>query len=98
MRPDHEIATEIAEHEAALRRLRAERRQPAKDRIDGIVAEHDAGRSNRQIADARGMTIVAVIGVLWRAGRTSGGRTAIRAAVRGASAEVRAQVSAKAAA
>ena len=66
----------IALTEAKLRRLYDEQR--VRDRNAAMVAEFDGGKSIAGIAKDRGLTYALVQGVLNRAGRTVGGRMAIR--------------------
>lgn len=82
-----EIDADIASTEAALRRLHSERRAAIRARIAPIVADFDAGMGIAEISEARQLGYSAVQGILYRAGRTEGGRTAIKAAIRSAVAE-----------
>ena len=82
MRAVAEIDAEIASHEAALRRLHQERRQVARTAIDGLVAEFDAGKSIAEISEAKGISYAKVQGILYRAGRTQAGRTAVALRIR----------------
>jgi len=76
------IDREIASHEDALRRLHDNRRREVRGRIGGIASEFDAGMRIAEIAAAWGQTPAAIRAIVWRAGRTVGGRTAIKARLR----------------
>lgn len=79
-----EIDREIASHEAALRRLHAERREITRDKNAELIAAFDAGKSIAEISEAKGIAYSKVQGILYRAGRTQAGRTAIALRIRDA--------------
>ncbi|MCF8534086.1 MAG: hypothetical protein K9G48_13845 [Reyranella sp.] len=79
MRPVADIDADIASTKAALRKLHGERREAIRARATPIVADFDAGKDIAEIAKARELGYSTVQGILYRAGRTQGGRTAIRA-------------------
>ncbi len=89
MRPVSEIDADIATTEAKLRALHEERRQTMRARIDVIVADFDAGMDIAEISEARKLGYSVVQGILYRAGRTEGGRTAIKRQIASVGAEAR---------
>jgi DNA-directed RNA polymerase specialized sigma24 family protein len=78
-----QIDRDIAETEERLRILREERDAIPRQRNGAIVSDFDAGMSFREISKARGLSYNTVQSVCFRAGRTLGGRTAIRRRLRG---------------
>ncbi len=77
-----DIDRDRAVHAEALGKLNAERRAAIRANIVTIVRDFDSGKSLADISKPRGMSIEAVRGVLYREGRTSGGRTAIALRIR----------------
>jgi len=73
-----DIDRDIASTEAALRRLHSERRASVAAYNAEIVADFDAGMSFAEIAEKRGLTYASTQGILYRLGRTLGGRTAMK--------------------
>jgi hypothetical protein len=65
-----DIDRDVADAEAQLRELRAEREQARQERNAIICREFDAGSALGQIATRHRMTQSAVQGVLFRSGRT----------------------------
>lgn len=77
-----EIDREIAATEAALRQLHDRRRAAVKAKNAAIVATFDAGMAIVDVAAANGLSRSVTQSILFRAGRTQGGRAAIKAAIR----------------
>ena len=78
-----QIDVDIAATEAALRKLHAERRAVVRRDNAAIVADFDGGMDTAHISQARGLPYSSVQGILYRAGRTQAGRTAIKAKLQG---------------
>lgn len=74
MRTIEEIDLEISAVSARLAELENERRAVRQDRVDQVLGLFDAGLSRHEIARQLGMGAPAVSGILWRNGRTVGGR------------------------
>lgn len=87
MRPVADIDREIAVTEARLRALHSERRKAIREKHVELIAEFDAGKNIAEIAGARGLAYGSVQGVLFRAGRTQSGRTAIKDRLRSVGAD-----------
>ena len=81
-RPLDAIDRDIAATEAALRQLHDERRASAKGRNTALIAAFDSGLSIVDAAAANGLSRSVTQSILFRAGRTQGGRAAIKAAIR----------------
>lgn len=77
-RPLHEIDAERAAVAHRLNELQLEREAARKAEIEIITRLFDAGLSVRQIALEVKQSPAAVQGMLFRSGRTDGGRRAIR--------------------
>jgi len=75
------IDREIADAKVRLVELYAEKRRRVRARIDAIVAEFTAGQTIAEISQARSVSDSTIRCVVHRAGRTTGGRTAIRAKI-----------------
>lgn len=78
MRALADIDREITETAARLNALHQERQDVRQAEIDAICRLFDAGMDPAQIAVQVKQGRPAVIGTLWRAGRTCKGRTAIK--------------------
>ena len=83
MRPISSIDAEIADTEAKLRALQEEKRQVGRSRNAVLIADFDSGMDIAEISRARRLPYGAVQGVLFRSGRTEGGRTAIKQQLEG---------------
>jgi hypothetical protein len=83
-----EIDAERAALSARLTELQIERDAARQAQIDGICRLFDAGMAVREIAREVKQTPAAVQGVLFRSGRTEGGRIAIRHQIENAVAHV----------
>lgn len=77
MRSKDVIRREIASHEAALRRLHDELRKADRETREELIREFDEGMSIAELSEAHGLGYQQVQGILYRAGRTQAGRTAI---------------------
>ena len=77
-----DVNRDIAEAEAKLRALHAERRHIMQAHRDRVVAMFDAGMSIADISAELGLPYGSVQGTLWREGRTLSGRTAIKQRLR----------------
>ena len=73
-----EVDADIAEAQAQLRALHAERRQ-AKPAAASIIADFDAGKSLSNLAEHYRIRLPALRSLLWRHGRTVHGRKLARA-------------------
>ena len=72
-----DIDRDIAATEATLRKLHGEKRAAIRAFNAAIVADFDGGKDIADISVARGLGYSVVQGILYRAGRTQGGRIAI---------------------
>lgn len=78
MRPLSVIKAEIDATAIRLNELQDERRAAMQAEHDSVLRRFDAGMSAREIARELKINKATVHGILWRAGRTERGRTAIR--------------------
>lgn len=82
MRTLSQIDADIAATEVKLSALHAERRQSIRAQTDRLVSMFEAGKSFAEISAETGIPYSGVQGRLWRAGRTLGGRMAMRGKLR----------------
>jgi hypothetical protein len=78
MRSLLEIDIDITETAARLNALHLERQEARRAELDAMCLMFDRGQSAASIARDMKMSKAAVIGALWRAGRTERGRAAKR--------------------
>lgn len=74
MRQLDDIDQEIAAVSARLADLEIERRTAREKQVKTVVEMFESGASHASIARQLGMSKAAVIGILWRNGRTVAGR------------------------